>query len=584
MSFFSHPEWAWLYREGRPFAHYQLGSLTCILASSAAGLAQPLLVKWLIDDVLPNRRWGALAMVTGLFLATVVGRSVIAALGTLVNTLAVKRMTFGIRTRLVRHVQSLSAEFYARQPVGDLLQRLERDVSVVGEFASDGFPSMVRVVAGTLMAIVVMVYLDYRLASIVLLLLPIFGYVRYRYRTILRRGAESVREASGQQSSLLHEILSGAIQIQLLGAERRLARHYVRASLTTMRRELLQSRNELTYRSASNLIIGLGMALIIGYGGVRVMLGGLTIGGLVAFYGYVGSMFAPMSTAIGLFARVIRVHASVRRLIALEQAPSAVRDAVDAVPLGDTPRQLAFRDVSFAFRLKEPVLQHIDLRVDAGQRVALVGESGAGKSSLMKLIPRLHDPVDGCLELDGRDIRSLQLHSLRSAISFVPQEPVLFKGTLLANLRFACPTATREEIDHAGWIACLSDVVARLPQGWNTELGPMGSGLSGGEKQRVAIARALLQRRPILVLDESCSALDAATERLLLSRLLGWAEGRMVVLVSHRLAAARWADRVVVMDDGHVVEDGCHFALYREGTHYGSLWEYREAPATGSRS
>jgi ABC-type multidrug transport system fused ATPase/permease subunit len=204
--------------------------------------------------------------------------------------------------------------------------------------------------------------------------------------------------------------------------------------------------------------------------------------------------------------------------------------------------------------------------------VTLVGESGSGKSSLLQLMARLYDPSAGRIEIDGCDIRSLRIESLRQIVSLVPQDPVLFQGTLRANLRYACPTATAEDIDEAVWGACLSEVVERLPQGLDTQLGPRGGALSGGEKQRVAIARALLQRRPILILDEAFSALDAATERRLLSRLEGWAQRRIVILVSHRLGAARWADRVVVVRQGRVVEDAPHEVLYRDGTHYRALW------------
>jgi ABC-type multidrug transport system fused ATPase/permease subunit len=577
------PEWGWLYRESRPFVRYQAASLVCIAASGAAGLVPPLLMKWLIDVVLPNGRWGTLAIVTVLFLIAAVCKSGLASLGTFVNMLGVKRMTFRTHMRLVRHVQSLSADFHARNAIGDLLQRLERDVTVIGDFASEALPAIARVIVGTTMAVVAMVYLDWRLASIVLPLLPLFAYARHRYRTILRRWAEDVRDASGRQSSFLQEMLAGAVQIQLLGAERRLARDYTRLALKSMQRQILQRRHELLYTVASTSIIAVATALIVGYGGVRVLTGGLTIGGLVAFYGYIGSIFAPMNTAVGLFAGVIRMQASIRRLIEMEQTIEIVRDAPDATPLTAAPRALVCRNVSFDYAPGKSVLRQANFHARVGERVTVVGESGSGKSSLLKLVARLHDATEGRIELDGRDIRTVRLESLRQAISFVPQDPVLFQGTLRANLRYGCPTATPEEIKHAAWIACLTEVVDRLPKGWETELGRMGAGLSGGERQRVAIARALLQRRPILILDEAFSALDSAAERRLLSRLSAWSTGRILILVSHRLAAAQWADRVVVIRQGQVVEDASHEVLYRAGTYYNALWECLDTEEHASR-
>jgi ABC-type multidrug transport system fused ATPase/permease subunit len=567
-------EWAWLWREMRPYAWYQLASLACIITSTSVGLIQPLLVKWLVDEILPNRRWGALGVLTGLLLACGIGRSLLMSLGQLVSMLAVKRMTFRTRLRFTRHVLSLSPEFHARNPVGDVQQRLERDVALVGDLGSDVLPSIVRVVVETSLALAVMTYLDWRLTSITVPLVVLFGYVRQRYRLVLQKGAENVREANGRESSLLQEMLTGVTQIQVLGAERRLLRSYARLGLRTARREVVQRKHELMFTTLSMSIIGIGVAVIVGYGGVRVFLGGLSLGGLVAFYGYIGTIFSPMSLAVGLYAQVIRVRASVRRLMDIEQAPQVVADCPDPLPVAETPREIACVDVSFGYAPGQHVLRRVRFRARAGERIAIVGESGCGKSSLLRLFPRLYEPREGTVLLDGCDVRALPLGGLRRVISYVPQDPVLFQGTLLQNLRFAQPNATREEIEHAAWTACLTDVVDRLPLRWDTELGPMGSGLSGGEKQRLAITRALLQRRPILVLDEAASALDSATEHKLLSRLESWSASRIVIFVSHRLATAQWADRVVVLRRGEIVEDGHHDILYRPDTHYGALWRY----------
>ena len=574
-------EWGWLFREGLPYARYQILSLVCISIGGVAGLVQPLLMKWLIDEVLPHRRWGTLALITGLFLVAAVGKSALTALSTFVNMLGVKRMTFRTHLRLVRLVQSRSADFHATHPVGDLLQRLERDIALIADFASDAAPAIVRTFVASGMVIGAMLYLDWRLACSTLPVLPLYAYVRHRYRTILQRWATVVREASGRQSSLLQEMLAGAVQIQLLGAERRLAREYMRVGLTTLSQEIRQKRHERAYSVLSGSLVALATALIIGYGGVRVLTGDLTAGGLVAFYGYIGSMFAPMNSLTGLFARVVRTQASIRRLMDLEQVTDAIQDAPDAMPLAAAPRTIAWERISFAYAGQTPVLREVDLDVRVGERLAIVGESGSGKSSLLKLAVRLHEAIDGQLTIDGRDIRSITLDSLRRAISVVPQDPMLFQASLRENLRYGCPSATQDEIEQAGWIACLTEVVERLPQGWDTVLGRQGAGLSGGERQRVAIARAVLQRRPILILDEAFSAVDSAVEHKILARLAPWAAGRIILVVSHRLAAAQWADRVVVIRQGRVVEQASHEALARDGTYYQALWQVEE-PETSS--
>lgn len=570
-------EWPWLWREVRPFAHYQIASLLCTLAASALGLAGPLVMKWLIDDVLPNRRWRALGIAAGLFFGFYVGRMVISSIGGLINMLGVQRLVFRIRTRLLARLQALPAAFYATHPTGDLVQRLEQDVTLVGQMGSDVLPSVVRMTVDILMTVAVMVFLDWRVSAVVLPLLPLFGYVRHHFRATLRRAAEEVRAATGQQSSLLNELLTGAVQIQLLGAERRMGRRYALLNLRTMKRQMAQRRTELLFTLCSMSAIGLGTAAIIGYGGVRVITGTMTAGALVAFYSYVGNIFSPMSTAVELYARLNRVRASIRRLMDIERAPNAIADRPDAVPLAAAPEVVVCTHVGFGYRPGQPALHGIDFDARAGERVAVVGESGCGKSSLLKLIPRLYDVDEGRIEIDGRDVRALGLRSLRQAVSFVPQDPTLFHGTLRENLKHGCPTATPHQIAQAAWIACLTDVVGRLPHGWDSPLGPMGVGLSGGEKQRVAIARALLQGRPILILDEATSALDAPTEHRLLSRLQRYCERRIVIIVSHRLSAARWASRVVVLHEGRVVEDGTHQSLYQPGTRYYALWQRADA-------
>jgi len=587
-------------------------------------MTSPLLMKWLIDEVLPRRSWRDLIIVAGLYFGLNIGATALRAAGNLIGARGVMQCAFQLRRRLLARLIALPAAFYSAHPVGDLVQRAESDVSLVADLGSDLLPSVVNMVVQTVMTLGIMIVLDWRLTIIALPLAPVFEWLRHRYRTILRKNSEAVREASGVQSNLLNELLTGITQIQLLGAERRVARRYTRLNLRSQRARWEQRWNEVLFTFTAMSLIALGSALILGYGGARVMRGELTAGSLVAFYSYIGGIFSPLSMATELYARLNRVRASVRRLLDIEQAPNEIRDRDDAVPLTERPQLLVCTGVTFRYRadadadadantdndtdsdaeakakagadadgadvnadgdidMRTPALaptlalSGADFDARAGERVAIVGASGCGKSSLLKLLPRLYDAESGRIEIDGCDVRTLQLRSLRQAISFVPQEPILFQGTLRDNLRHGCPTATPQDIDRAMRIACLTDVVARLPDGLNTELGPMGAGLSGGEKQRVAIARAILQDRPILILDEATSALDARTEHRLLARLKSWCTHRIVIVVSHRMSASRWADRVVVFDGGKVIEDGSHDALYQPGTFYFDLWDHNSA-------
>lgn len=576
-------ELGWFFRENRPFLPNHGATVVCIGVSCALAFVQPLLMKWLIDDILPNQRWGAVIVAAGLMVAASVGRTTTLAWGVFISALSVRRMTCGLQLRLVRRVQSLSAEFHTTHAVGDLVQRLEKDVDVVREFA-ETLPTFARMFLGTPMSVIAMFYLDWHLLVVVLPVLPISAYLRHRFRTAMRRSADRVREAHDRRSSLLQEMLTGAIQIQLLGAEHRLAREYRRESLRTMRLEILQRRNELVFTVVSSAIVALSVAAIVGYGGFRVLSGVLTVGGLVAFCAYVNSIFEPMNAAIGLFAQAVRVQASIDRLREIEETTDVVRDAPRAVPIAAIPRSVTYQDVSFEYGPHKQVLSGVDVHVRAGERLAIVGESGCGKSSLLKLVPRLYDATRGRVEIDNHDIRSLTLASLRRAISFVPQDPFLFQETLRANLRYGSRDATPDEMRQAIWTACLDEVIENLPQGLDTKLGRMGAGLSGGERQRVAIARALLQQRPILILDEAFSALDSATEHRLLARLVGWSQGRILIVVSHRLLTTQWADRVVVMRDGKIADTASPDPSRREPAHRSVVSRPANSRATGQPS
>jgi ATP-binding cassette subfamily B protein len=587
-------EWRWLWRQILPYIHYEIGSLVLVLLANAVSLTSPLLMKWLIDKILPQHAWRELLIVTALFFGVSIGGNALRSAGSLIAARGVMQCAYQLRRRLLGQLVGLPAAFYSKHPVGDLVQRAESDVSLVADLGSDLLPSVVNMVVQTSMTIAIMIALDWRLTIIALPLAPLFEYLRHRYRTILRKSSEDVREASGVQSNLLNELLTGMTQIQLLGAERRMARGYARLNLRSQRARWRQRKNELMFSFTAMTVVALGSALILGYGGARVMNGQLTAGSLVAFYSYIGGIFAPLSMATELYARLNRVRASVRRLLEIENAPNEIRDRPDATPLIERPRLIVCTGATFRYdrangpeagsgaggagsdvatEIDTPALDRADFDAHAGERVAIVGASGCGKSSLLKLLPRLYDVDDGRIEIDGRDVRSLQLRTLREAISFVPQEPILFQGSLRENLRHGCPTASAEDLDRVIRIACLTDVVNRLPEGLKTKLGPMGAGLSGGEKQRVAIARAILQDRPIVILDEATSALDARTERRLLARLKSWCRDRIVIVVSHRLAASKWADRVVVFDAGRVIEDGSHTVLFQPGSFYFDLWD-----------
>lgn len=548
-------EWQWLWAEVRPYARYQVGSLCFMLLAASMYAMHPLLLKWLIDDILRDGRWLWLIAWTGSFFVALVGSNALTAGGRVINHLGVMRLVYRLRMRLFNHLQALPAAFHERCPVGDVSRRVEEDVSLVGELGSDVLPSLARIVIQGLVTFVTMVLLDWRLTCMALPLVPLYTTVGYKYRRQLKHNSHEVRETCGQQTSLLHDVLTGVMQIQALCAEDRLSRRYARMNLRTMRARREQYNNEVLFTLVSMSVVSFGTSIVLGYGAWRVMRGQLTSGSLVAFWSYVGMMFAPLMSATELYARASRIRASVTRLMEIERVPCYIRDGPSALVLSARPQRVECTTLDFSYGCGNRVLEGIEFVARAGERVAIVGPSGCGKSSLVKLIPRFYDVERGKVEIDGRDVRDLQLRSLRETISFVSQDPILFQGTVSDNLRHGNPSATSEEIEQALWIACLGDFVGRLPRGLATELGRGGSQLSGGERQRLALARAILQDRPIVILDEATSALDASTEQQVLERLTPWCCDRVMIVISHRASAPAWADRVMKLEKGHLVSN-----------------------------
>lgn len=568
-------DWKWLLRRLRALWKLQLVGIACVAIASTLSLLDPLLMKWLIDSVLPHKNLLYLGLVVAAALGAYVGRVLFQNWATLCTFGVGQKLALKLRIELFVHLERLTARFYRDNPIGDLVQRLDRDVDVICEQGTDLVPALLRMVLVLVLVILTMFTLSWRLAAPLLPLLPLFLLVRYRFRGPLQRAADEVRDVAGQQSNVLTEFLGAMVQIQLLRCERQITRRYMRGLANTIRAVSRRRVTEMEFSFVSMLVVTTGGMTILGYGGYLVIQGLLTVGGLVAFYSYVLRLFEPLSTAIELFARLHRIRASLRRLRALRTMDPEVKDVAGAVPLEANARHhLSYRNVCFSYEAGLPAIEDATLWIRSGEVVFFVGPSGSGKSTLVRLLCRLHDVANGSIDLNGTDIRRVTLASLRSSISAVPQEPVLFSASLRDNLLLASPGATEEQLFSAAKAACLDDVIEGLPRGWDEVLGPLGSRLSGGERQRVALARALLQERPILVLDEATSALDAQTEARVLDNIREYARHRILLIVSHRLASAPLADRVVVVEQGRIVEQGSHSELLRKDGRYAGLWKH----------
>jgi ATP-binding cassette, subfamily B, putative efflux pump len=321
-------------------------------------------------------------------------------------------------------------------------------------------------------------------------------------------------------------------------------------------------------------LIALGTVGILSYGGYQVFVGTLTVGGLVAFYSYLGRLFDPLNVAVDIYSRLNRLRSSIRRILGiLEQIPG-VANQPNCVCLSSRVRgSVLISDVCFSYRISGScVLEQLNLQIKPGEKVALVGASGSGKSTVTKLIARLYDVGRGTICIDDLDVRTIDLNSLRTAICYVMQETILFDRSLKENLMLGNPEATEEELTRAIAMTDLEPLLQRLPDGWNTPLGPRGNTLSGGERQRLALARAVLQSPSLLILDESTSALDAPTEQNILSNLSQHFRHQTMIVVSHRLSALTWVDRIIVLNQGRIEDQGTHDYLLRRGGLYARLY------------
>lgn len=552
-----HSEIRWLAAQVRPFLRLHVAGYCCIAASGVLVLLDPLIVRLLIDEVIPNRKISWLPLIGAGFFLTYLGRLGFDSLASTLNFRAVQKMIFRSRLRLLRHLQRLSAEYHDNRPLGDTLHRLQVDVDQVATLSGEVVPSVLRMVTVFTLVMITMLVLNYKLTLIVLPLIPVFIFVRRRFHDRLQEASDSVQEQSGKVIGFLEEHLSSIIQVQLLSCEQREARRFARLSGRAVRAQIKRRITELLFSSVLYLIIVAGMAAVLCYGGYQVMMGTLTAGGLVAFYGYTLQLFIPLYGVVDIYSKLQRAGASVRRLMEITEAEIVLRDRPGALALDSnlSSAGIELKDVSFSYHAERPVLKGISLRVNPGERVALAGTSGNGKSTIARLVARLYDVGAGTVLVEGQDVRDIKLKSLRASVIFVPQDPVLFDLTLRENLLYGNAGASQDELTRVAELAQLENVIARLPSGWDEPLGPRGNRLSGGERQRVALARALLQRPRILIMDECTSALDARTENLLLSGLDGYLQNITTIIISHRPIPAQWADRVVHMDYGAINDD-----------------------------
>ncbi len=566
------PQFRWFVRQVRPFLRAHLLSVSMIVLSSLMFLLDPLLIKWLIDRILPSKDAHLLLIAASGFFLIYVARLGFSGLGALVYSRTMQNLVFRIRLEILEQMNRLSADYHETTPVGQKLYRLEQDVDQVAELGSSLVPYALQAAFNTIFVVGTMFVLDLRLTCMVLPLMPVFFVFRRYFEARLRAASDDAQHQSSLESSFLQEHLTSIIQIQLLYQARNQTRAFIERASAKLRAINHRSLIEILFSTSYMAVIALGAIAILGYGGHQVFAGALTIGGLVAFYSYMARLFDPLHAAVEIYSRLNRLSTSVRRILEVIEMTPSVTERPAALRLPSPTRgYVEMRGVSFSYSDRQPVLQGFDLKLEAGIKVGLVGVSGSGKSTVAKLMARLYDVDSGTVYIDGIDIRELRIGCLRTKLCYVMQDTVLFDSTLKENVLLGNPSATMKDLCRAIEIADLEELLSRLPKAWDSPLGPRGSALSGGERQRVALARAVLQDPSLLLLDESTSALDALSERRVLTNLAQHFRHQTMVLISHRVSSLNWVDRIVVVNRGVIEEQGTPPQLIRNGGLYAHL-------------
>ncbi|UMT75031.1 SAV1866 family putative multidrug efflux ABC transporter [Staphylococcus roterodami] len=564
----------------KPYKYRIIATIIVGIIKFGIPMLIPLLIKYAIDGVINNHALSAnekvhhltIAIGIALFIFVIV-RPPIEFIRQYLAQWTSNKILYDIRKKLYDHLQALSARFYANNQVGQVISRVINDVEQTKDFILTGLMNIWLDCITIIIALSIMFFLDVKLTLAALIIFPFYILTVYvffgRLRKLTRKRSQALAEVQG----FLHERVQGISVVKSFAIEDNEAKTFDKKNTNFLTRALQHTRWNAYSFAAINTVTDIGPIIVIGVGAYLAISGSITVGTLAAFVGYLELLFGPLRRLVASFTTLTQSFASMDRVFQLIDEDYDIKNGIGAQPIEIKQGRIDIDHVSFQYNDNEaPILKDINLSIEKGETVAFVGMSGGGKSTLINLIPRFYDVTEGQILIDGHNIKDFLTGSLRNQIGLVQQDNILFSDTVKENILLGRPTATDAEVVEAAKMANAHDFIMNLPNGYDTEVGERGVKLSGGQKQRLSIARIFLNDPPILILDEATSALDLESESIIQDALEVLSKDRTTLIVAHRLSTITHADKIVVIENGHIVETGTHRELIAKQGAYEHLY------------